>query len=107
MAKTYSMRLGGVAGVDVPHMGALEAGMRRIVGKVEVAPGEWAPSTDPELCTVVCSGMDAHGQRSMYAKCVRNGELVALDGETAEMCGVPFVAPKPVAKPRAEKAGDL
>lgn len=103
MAKSYTMRVRAVEGVNVPNMAALEMGVRRVVGK------EADGSLKSEE-VLVCSGKDAANHRSFYAKSLRLGELLPLDADTAAMAGLSFQAPAAApapSKPGKGKDGDL
>lgn len=91
-----SMRVRAVADTLVVNIGAMEAGIRRHVGRKfdpAAEPGNQFPSTgQPEEVPV----------DSFYVAHVKSGELEAADEETAKLCDVPF---KAAAQPEAPKKG--
>ena len=69
-----------------PNIAALSASQRRFVGwQYSASVGEaggWIRKTEPDI---VAYDND-------YLKAVRDGDLVAADFETAQLCGVAFFA---------------
>lgn len=91
-----SMRVRAVADTLVVNIGAMDAGIRRHVGRKfdpSQEPGKQFPSTGEAEEVPV---------DSFYVSLVQSGELEAADAETAKLCDVPF---KAAAQPEAPKKG--
>lgn len=86
-----SMRVRAVANCLVVNINAMEAGIRRHVGRKAV------PSPDGGLHWVSTDEVEELPVDEFYKAAVRVGELEAADAETAKLCGVPFKAVAPEA----------
>lgn len=82
----------------VPDFEALEAGIRRFVGRkhCEVEPGLFGFAPLDEPSTVA--------DRAEYIKSCQAGELLPADAETAKRCDVPFAKPAPTPAPLSSLA---
>lgn len=75
----------------VPDYAAIDAGIRRFIGRKLVA-------SDTGVAQFEC-GEDVEVQDiAEYRRAVKDGDLEACDAATAAICGVKFVAKKEVSK---------
>lgn len=81
-----SMRVRAVADTLVVNIGAMDAGIRRHVGR------KFDPSQESSKCFPSTGEAEEVPVDPFYVAAVKVGELEAADAETAKFCDVPFKA---------------